>query len=228
MLVKPVAKENLSAQLYNQLRKALMDGQLAPGERLTISGIAEQFGTSITPVREAIFRLVSERALDMRAATSVSVPQLAPDDLREIQRIRIELEGSAAARAAEIVRPEQIAELEAIQSAFIDAARTDPSRASLLNRDFHFLLLRIAQMPILEGIVENMWVLMGPFLRLFHDLTPKRELSEGEHRHHDILTALRKRDPASARAAMQADIRWGETLIAQIEASLAPTRMGKA
>ena len=68
MLVKPVAKENLSSQLYNQLRTALMDGQLAPGERLTISGIAEQFGTSITPVREAIFRLVSERALGMMNA----------------------------------------------------------------------------------------------------------------------------------------------------------------
>jgi len=217
MLVKPVAKENLSAQLYSQLRKALMDGQLAPGERLTISGIAEQFGTSITPVREAIFRLVSERALDMRAATSVSVPHLAPDDLREIQRIRIELEGSAAARAAEIITPDQIGQLETIQRAFIEAARTDPRRASLLNRDFHFLLLNIARMPILEGIVENMWVLMGPFLRLFHDLTPKRELSEAEHRHHDVLAALRARDPVAARIAMQDDIRWGETLIAQLE-----------
>ncbi len=55
-----------------------MDGQLSPGERLTIAGIAEQFGTSITPVREAIFRLVSERALDMRAATSNSCRDLAP------------------------------------------------------------------------------------------------------------------------------------------------------
>lgn len=218
MLVKPVAKENLSAQLYSQLRTALMDGQLAPGERLTISGIAEQFGTSITPVREAIFRLVSERALDMRAATSVSVPQLAPDDLREIQRIRIELEGAAAARAAEIITPADIARLEAIQRDFIVAARTDPRRASLLNRDFHFLLLTIARMPILEGIVENMWVLMGPFLRLFHDLTPKRALSEGEHRHHEVLAALRAHDPVAARAAMAEDIRWGETLIAQLEA----------
>lgn len=221
MLVKPVAKENLSSQLYSQLRTALMDGQLAPGERLTISGIAEQFGTSITPVREAIFRLVSERALVMRAATSVSVPDLEPDDLREIQRIRIELEGTAAARAAEIITPEELARLEDIQHAFIEAARSDPRRASLLNRDFHFLLLKIARMPILEGIVENMWVLMGPFLRLFHDLTPKRELSEGEHRHHEVLSALRRRDSAAARTAMQDDIRWGETLIAQIEAGRA-------
>src|SRR5690606_21815594 len=106
-----VAKENLSAQLYAQLRRALMDGLLSPGERLTIASVAEQFGTSITPVREAIFRLVSERALEMRAATSIHVPRLDPGQLREIQAIRIQLEGTAAARAAEVITPEQIGEL---------------------------------------------------------------------------------------------------------------------
>jgi Transcriptional regulators len=217
MLVKPVAKENLSAQLYAQLRRALMDGLLSPGERLTIASVAEQFGTSITPVREAIFRLVSERALEMRAATSIHVPRLDPGQLREIQAIRIQLEGTAAARAAEVITPEQIGELEALQAAFIEAARTDPAQASVLNRDFHFALLRIADMPILEGIVENMWVLMGPFLRLFHDRTPKRELSESEHKHHDVLVALRAHDAEGARRAIQEDIRWGENLIRQLE-----------
>ena len=70
---------------------------------------------------------------------------------------------------------------------------------------------------MLEGVVENMWVLMGPFLRLFHDRMPKRELSEGEHRHHDIIEALKTRNSTSARKAMQQDIRWGEYLIAQLE-----------
>jgi DNA-binding GntR family transcriptional regulator len=220
MRLKPVPKENLSAQLYNQLRSALMEGLFSPGERLTISGIAEEFGTSITPVREAIFRLVSERALEMRAATSVNVPPLDPEKLREIQRIRIELEGSAAARAAEIITDEEIASLEAIQRDFIAAARHDPRQASLLNRDFHFALLRISRLPILEGIVENMWVLMGPFLRLFHDRTPKRALSESEHKHHDVLVALRSKNPDAARHAVQEDIRWGEHLIAQLESEL--------
>lgn len=220
MRMKPVAKENLSAQLYTQLRSALMEGLFSPGERLTISGIAEEFGTSITPVREAIFRLVSERALEMRAATSVNVPPLDPAKLREVQRIRIELEGSAAARAAEIITPAEIGKLAVLQEAFIKAARNDPRKASLLNRDFHFAVLQIARLPILEGIVENMWVLMGPFLRLFHDQTPKRELSESEHRHYDVLAALRTRDPAAARRAMQEDIRWGEHLIAKLEAEM--------
>lgn len=224
MQVTPGAKKNLSEQLYAQLRSGLMEGLFSPGERLTIAGTAEAFGTSITPVREAIFRLVSERALEMRAATSISVPQLSPTDLREIQRIRIELEGSAVERAAEIITDEELEELTALQREFIAAAAHDPRRASLLNRNFHFRLLRVARLPILEGIVENMWVLMGPFLRLFHDRTPRRQLSEGEHRHHEVLAALRRRDPAGARHAMAEDIRWGEHLIAQLEADSAPKR----
>lgn len=221
MRIKPIAKESLSEQLYKQLRSALMDGQLSPGERITIAAIAEQFGTSITPVREAIFRLVSERALEMRAATAINVPRLDPRQLREIQLIRMELEGTAAAKAAENITERDIQKLMGIQRAFIEAARTDPKRASHLNRDFHFSLLRIADLPILEGIVENMWVLMGPFLRLFHDRTPKRQLSEDEHRHHEVILALSQRDPEGARRSLQEDIRWGDQLIQQLEIELA-------
>ena len=217
MLVKPVERESLSQQLYKQLRSALMDGALAPGERVTIASVSQQFGTSITPVREAIFRLVSERALEMRAATSISVPRLDTRQLREIQLIRVQLEGAAAERAAAIISDDQLANLESIQHAFIDAARNDPQRASVLNRDFHFAVLRIAEMPILESIVENMWVLMGPFLRVFHDRMPARELSEGEHKHNEVLAALRERDPLAARRAVAEDIRWGLQLIKEME-----------
>ena len=217
MLVKPVERESLSQQLYKQLRSALMDGVLTPGQRLTIASVSQQFGTSITPVREAIFRLVSERALEMRAATSISVPRIDTKQLREIQVIRVNLEGAAAERAAPIISDTQLAHLESIQHAFIAAARNNPQEASVRNRDFHFAILRIAEMPILEGIVENMWVLMGPFLRVFHDRTPARFLSEGEHGHNEVLAALRARDPLAARRAITEDILSGLQLLRQME-----------
>lgn len=215
--IQQVSKDNLSARIYAQMRGALMDGQFEPGERLTISALAEQFGTSITPVREAIFRLVSERALEMRAATAVHVPRLDAARLREVQLIRVELEGAAAERAAQTITAKQLDELTAIHERFLKAAATDPAEASIRNRDFHFALLRVAELPILEGIVENAWVLMGPFLRLFHVHIPKRQLSTKEHRHHDVLEALRQRDAKAARAAIQDDIRWGNVLIDALE-----------
>lgn len=217
---KPISRENLSTQLYGNLRTALMDGQYAPGQRLTISGVAEEYGTSITPVREAIFRLVSERALEMRAATSVQVPNLSPQSLREVQRIRMELEGTAAARAAELATKADIKALKAINAEFIKAAAVSPAKASLLNRDFHFAILRLAQMPILESICENMWVLMGPFLRTFHDRMPVRQLSGDNHKHYDLIAALEAGDQERSRLAMQEDILWGEEMVQTLEAEL--------
>lgn len=220
LALKPISRENLSTQLYGNLRTALMDGQYAPGQRLTISGVAEEYGTSITPVREAVFRLVSERALEMRAATSIQVPALSPQSLREVQRIRVELEGTAAGRAAELATKADIKTLKSINADFIKAAANNPAKASLLNRDFHFAILRLAQMPIVESICENMWVLMGPFLRTFHDRMPARQISGDNHKHYELISALEAGDPVRSRSAMQEDILWGEEMLQTLEAEI--------
>ncbi|WP_421566685.1 GntR family transcriptional regulator [Ochrobactrum sp. EDr1-4] len=217
MAGKQISRESLSLQLYNNLRNSLMDGQYAPGQRLTISGIAEEFGTSITPVREAIFRLVSERALDVRAATSVQVPDLNFASLREVQAIRMQLEGHAASVAALNITPAQLRELKSLNANFIKAVKSSPTKASNLNRDFHFAVMSYSNMPIVVNICENMWVLMGPFLRLFHDRIPVRDLSSEDHKHFEIIAALEARDDARSRRAMEDDIRWGLDLIEQLE-----------
>lgn len=218
-VITTVQKENLSSKVYLQLRTALMNGQFQPGERLTMATLAAQFGTSATPVRETIFRLVSEHALEMRAATAVHVPRLDVARLREVQLIRVELEGAAAAQAARLITDEQLENLTSIHERFLKAAARSSAEASVRNRDFHFALLRIAQLPILESIVENAWVLMGPFLREFHVRIPKRHMTGADHKHHQILSALKDRNPDAAKAAIQEDIRWGNVLIDNLNTS---------
>lgn len=217
---KKIVRLNLSAQLYESLRLALMNGQYEPGHRLTIAGLAEEYGTSITPVREAIFRLVSERALQMRAATSFQVPRFDTVQLLEIQAIRQELEGRAAYEAAARITPEELDELREIHARFIAAAARDPAKASILNRNFHFALLRMSGMPLLVGLCENMWTLIGPLLRLFHIRMPVREIASDEHKHHELLDALASGDQERSRKAIQEDIAWAEDLIREIGAEL--------
>ncbi len=213
---KTVVKENLSEQIYRDIRLSLMDGEFRPGERLTISSVAEQYGTSITPVREALFRLASERALQVKAATSIVVPQLTPRDLREIVAIRRELEGMAAYRVCELVTPEIIAEFEAQNATFIKVV-SNARDAARANRDFHFLNLHLAQMPYVETICENMWTLMGPFLRTFHEEVPLKRLSADDHLHFKYIAALKAGDPEAARDAMRQDIAWSYELITKHE-----------
>lgn len=219
MVRKPLSRASLSTQLYEDLRQGLMDGHFKPGQRLTIAAFAEQYGTSITPVREAIFRLASERALEVRTATSIVVPRLTPADLREIISIRIELEGMAAYRTAELVTDKQVREFEALNEEFSAAAATEPQQASRINRDFHFRILKLANMPYVESICENMWTLMGPFLRTFHEEIPVRQLAGRSHKHYQFIDALKARDPDAARRAMQEDIRWSYVLLAAQEKS---------
>lgn len=212
-----ITKGNLSEQVYGSIRASLMDGRYEPGARLTIANLAEQLGVSITPVREAIFRLVSERALEMRAATSIHVRNLTPSELREIQIIRHHLEGEAAAQAAGRIGPAALAEMESLQRSFSEAAATDPLEASRLNREFHFRLAEAAEMPLLLATIESMWAQMGPLIHLYHQNTPPRVLVSREHGHYQVLTALRAHDAEAARAAIQADIGVGAVMVAWLE-----------
>jgi len=221
MPTQPLSRANLSTQLYEALRQGLMDGHFKPGERRYSQALAEQYGTSITPVREAIFRLASERALEVRAATSIVVPKLTPRDLREIISIRVELEGIAAHRVAEILTPQQLQEFETLNDSFTEAAAKDPELASRINRDFDFKILKLAGMPYIESICESMWTLMGPFLRTFHEEIPVRQLAGRNHKHFNLIDALKARDPAAAKQAMQDDVRWSYELVAAQEKAAA-------
>ncbi len=213
-----INKGNLSEQVYATIRASLMDGRYEPGERLTIANLAEQLGVSITPVREAIFRLVTERALEMRAATSIQVRSMTPSELREIQLIRHHLEGEAAAQAALKISRQELATLEAMQADFTRAAASDPLEASRVNRELHFKLAEAAQMPMLYATIEGMWAQMGPLIHLYHLNTPKRVLASGDHGHYDLLRALAARDPEAARRAIQADIGVGVVMVEWLEA----------
>jgi DNA-binding GntR family transcriptional regulator len=212
-----LVKASLSEQIYRNLRASLMDGEFRPGERLTIASLSEQYGTSITPVREAISRLASEHALEIKAATSVIVPNLTARNLREIVAIRKELEGMAAQRVAEIGTPAMLGELTELNTEFIRATTLNPREAAQKNRDFHFLILHFADMPYVEAICENMWTLMGPFLRTFHEEMPVRRLAANSHQHFNFLASAKAGDPVGARLAMQADISWSDELITRVE-----------
>lgn len=208
-----IKKDNLSNSVYQAIRNALIDGQYQPGDRLKINEIAAQMGVSITPVREAIFRLVSNQSLSMRAATAIYVPLLTPERLIEIQKIRHLLEGEAAAQAALKITDEKLTDLFNIQTEFQQTVNTDSRKAAELNRLFHFGVIEAANSPLITKTLENMWVMMGPLLRKFHLEVPRQELVSDKHRHFDVLNALKKHDPEAARTAMQNDIAWGKQMI---------------
>ena len=91
-----ISRANLSQQIYVSIREDLINGRYEPGRRLRSAELSDELGVSITPVREAIFRLVSGGALVMQASTSVHVRTLKVDELGQIRLMRHLLEGEAA------------------------------------------------------------------------------------------------------------------------------------
>jgi len=204
---QPIVKENLSDRAYLGLRQALMRGQLKPGEMLRLRPMSVRFGISATPMREALLRLVSEKALTLDARGTVTVPTLTLDQLLEIRSIRIDLEGRAAAAAAVVANGEEIANLEAIHLLIAECHRAKNfDKAVDLNTEFHLNLCRMGRLPIVYDIIETLWIRCGPILSHLYDAG----LPDWEpHPHLRIIAALREKDAQTARDAIRDDIEFG-------------------
>ncbi|OWU67398.1 GntR family transcriptional regulator [Roseovarius sp. 22II1-1F6A] len=205
---QPIERESLSDRAYTAIRNALMRGQLRPGERMRLRPMSQRFGISMTPMREALLRLVFERAMVVDDRGTVTVPELTLAQLLEIRMIRMDLEGQAAAAAAQHATPAQIAALEKIQTdiAACHAAQSFDD-AVHLNTEFHLALCRAGQLPITYDLVENLWARCGPILSHLYDAGVPDDWDP--HPHDRIIDALKRGDAAAAEAGIRFDIEAG-------------------
>jgi DNA-binding GntR family transcriptional regulator len=203
-------RETLGERVTGELRALLVAGRLAPGEKLSLRRVAEALGVSIMPVREAVSRLAADRALEVLPGRAVRVPVLSLAQFRELTRLRLVVEGFAAEEAARKATADDIARMEAYDTAFRIAASADPpdsAGAVAANRDLHFALYEAAGMPGLIEMIERLWLKAGPILNIDMRDEPRR-LKGGSamQAHARLLEAVRRQDAAAARAALEDDI----------------------
>ncbi|HET6153969.1 MAG TPA: GntR family transcriptional regulator [Marmoricola sp.] len=126
----------MTASVYEQLHQKIVSGDIVPGERLTEIALAERFGISRTPVREALRRLEQDGLVE-RAARGLVVRERSPNEILEIYEVRILLEGAAARAAAVRRTPLDIARLEQLHESMLKAEDGDAQALTLINRRFH-------------------------------------------------------------------------------------------
>jgi GntR family colanic acid and biofilm gene transcriptional regulator len=211
--IQPLEQGNLSARAYVALRDGLIAGNFKPGQRLLMQDLADQLGTSVTPVREACLRLVSERGLELRSGRFVAIPELTLSRYMEIRTVRMALEGLAAELATGNVDETELERLSDTHARFEQADRAGASEVAIrLNREFHFIAYRLSRMEMLISHIESLWISMGPILNVFYNETTNDYIGAEEHVH--LIDALRRRDRKKARAAIERDIlRGGESII---------------
>jgi DNA-binding GntR family transcriptional regulator len=201
---QPGTASTMQALIYQELRRSLMTGVFVPGEKVTLRRVTAQIGTSVMPVREAINRLIAERALEVVGNRQVIVPVMTAEKFSEIVHWRVQLESAAARAACQHVTPELIAELESINARMVEAVKQDRRDAVLRsNYEFHFLIYKTARSGILLPMIESLWLQAGPFT--YFSVPSPRTLWNAKH-HRDILRALNSDAPDAAAQAITDDI----------------------
>lgn len=196
---------------YRALKTAVLAGRFHPGVRVSLATLSEMLGTSDMPVREALKRLTAEGAFEAAPNRSARVPTLSERALRQILELRVELEGRAAAEAAERLSKRDIdglAALDEAMSAALDAS--DVARYVQLNMEFHFAIYRLADNEPLLSLIEALWLRMAPVVA--YNLTRAENAADiqldaaGRAHHANVIEAFRALDGERACRELRADL----------------------
>ena len=194
-------------RVYRTLRARVMHGEMEPGTALTLRGIGEDFGVSMTPAREAVRRLVAEGALNLSASGRVSAPELSNDRIEELACLRAMLEPELASRALPRVHPVLIERMQKINAVIAEKIiKADATGYVRANLEFHRTLYLRAQSPAMLALVETVWLQSGPTMRSLYSRLPRAQASE---KHRSILAALRAGDEPALRVAIRTDVTSG-------------------
>lgn len=205
------AGEPAHQKVYESLRAKVLFGELPPGAAVTIQGISEDLGAGLTPVREALRRLIAAGALQMQGNRRVSVPELSPGSVDEIEHLRLAVEPELARRAAWRAQGADLSLLTAIDRE-LDVALAGGDIAGYLaqNHAFHHKINGLANAPILADVAEGLWLRFGPSMRVICANHGTAGLPDN---HKDLLTALTQGDGDAAARAMAADVSQGMALL---------------
>src|SRR5687767_13627630 len=185
----------------------IRSGALRPGERLQEGPIARTLGVSLTPVREALLRLVHDGVVVHRPRRGYFLAEMGPDHIEEIYTFRAVIEGLAAARLTTRLTPQDVSRLEALIEEGAQAARDgDALRNAECNAHFHTLILAAAQ----HSLLERAWRMLSPLRWLLAPAAVpalnEAEVDQWVARHRLLLDALRSGNPTVAEEAARAHI----------------------
>lgn len=198
--------EPLRDQILQRCRTMLISGHVIPGQKLPLRPLAEEFNTSLMPVRDALNRLVADGALELSSSRTIRVPHMSDERLVELHEIRCALEGLAGAMATPNILATSIDRMQTLideMSAALEANDYD----SYVSRhySFHFTLYGAANRPNLLAMIDSLWLQIGPYFRQGVEKA-KKVKTDPNIGHRRIVAALRARDAKEVRASLEFDL----------------------
>ena len=198
----------LYEDVADRLREQIFSKQLAPGSWLDEQSLAEQFGISRTPMREAIKVLASEGLITIKMRRGAYVTEVNRGDLEQIYTVLSLLEGQAAKQTATKASEDQLNLLDHLHHRLEKAAADrDSEQFFEINSKFHELIQQIAGNRWMNGVIDDLRKVLK--LHRKDSLTSMGRLQNSLIEHREILNALLKRDQAGAESAMRKHLARG-------------------
>jgi DNA-binding GntR family transcriptional regulator len=180
---KPSLRSGDSSQkIASSLREEILAGNYSPGQRLVQEEIADRFGGSRIPVREALRDLESEGLVTFVANAGARVAQLTVAECVEVYQMRERIEPLLLRYSAEHLTQARLADLNTLAQEM--EAVTDPDRFVALDRDFHLSMYEGAETTVLGDLVQTLWNKTQPYRRAYtRSVDPlERRVFHDEHR----------------------------------------------
>ena len=196
----------LYEEVAEQLRQRIFRRELEPGSWIDELKIAEEFGISRTPLREALKVLAAEGLVTMKVRRGAYVTEMSEKDLRDVYHLLSLLESDAAGVVAERATPEQLAALAALH-AELEAAAGEREQFFAVNERFHMLLLELADNRWRSQMVTDLRKVMK--LNRHNSLLKQGRIEDSLQEHRAILAAILAGDANASAQAMQAHFTHG-------------------
>jgi len=190
---------------FDILLSAIEAGELLPGERLQETRLAEQFGLSRTPIREALHRLETLGLAEPGPQRGLIIAHISYERLRQLFSVREGLERLAMELAVTAASDEELALLQEMVNA--EAALTDSKALHDHNRMFHRQIYRATHNPYLNEMLDNLRIHLSLLRGTTYEQPERTE--EAKREHQAIVNALMRRDRAAAEEAAITHIRSG-------------------
>jgi DNA-binding GntR family transcriptional regulator len=207
-----ISRRYLHDEVADRLRELIRDGMLEPRARVNELELAERFGISRTPLREAIKILATEGLLDLLPNRGARVASISAEETDEVIEVVAGLEAMAGDLACRSITDGEVAEIAAKHASMLDAWRSQDNAAYFkLNREIHEAIMAASRNRTLQGIYAT---LSGRIQRARYAAhkTPE-QWQKAVREHEDMLEALRARDGARLAAVLREHIRGKKALI---------------
>lgn len=192
--------ETTKSLIYKKMRRSIIMGVRESGERLNVEEIADEYNTSVTPVRDALQMLSHEGLVDIKPRSGYFVKSITLKQLRDLLDVRRVLELTAIEKAALRATEEQIQEMCQVHAGYTGDDDESYERYTDENRRFHYLLARASGNNELAELVGSLHDRLARFMVM------RRAGKTMEITHERIIEALKAQDVETTRQALLDDI----------------------